>query len=154
MTIETPRFGTIEFEEEDVLRFPEGLLGFEECKRYVVLRHGEESPFFWLQSLERAEIAFLVADPASFQPEYAPEMPPGVAQLLRLTEETPRLVYAILSIPPGKPELMTANLAGPIVVNVAERLACQVVVEDDRWSVKHPIFEEVGGTDQNASTAA
>ncbi len=154
MTVETRRFGTIEFEEEDVLLFPEGILGFEECMRYVVLKHGEGSPFFWLQSLDRPEVAFLVADPAGFEPEYSPEMPPGVAQFLRLDETTPRLVYAILSIPHGKPEQMTANLAGPIVVNVTERLACQVVVEDGEWSTKHPVFEGAGGTEPSAATAA
>ncbi|MER3466449.1 MAG: hypothetical protein C4340_04800 [Armatimonadota bacterium] len=154
MNVETLRFGTIEFEEDEVLLFPEGILGFEECKRYVVLQHGECSPFFWLQSLDRPEVAFLVADPAGFEPTYAPEMPPGVAQLLRLDENTPRLVYAILSIPHGKPKQMTANLAGPIVVNVAERLACQVVVEDGQWSTKHPVFVGSGGEEQSASTAA
>ncbi|MER3462795.1 MAG: flagellar assembly protein FliW, partial [Armatimonadota bacterium] len=49
---------------------------------------------------------------------------------------------------------MTANLAGPIVVNVAERLACQVVVEDGQWSTKHPVFVGSGGEEQSASAAA
>lgn len=154
MTINTVRFGPIEFEEEDILLFPEGILGFEDCTRYVVLRHGEKGVFLWLQSLDRPDVAFLVADPASFEPNYAPEMPPGVAHLLKLSADTPRLVYAILSIPPGKPQQMTANLAGPIVINVVERLACQVVVEDGAWSTKHPVFDGSEGTDRSASVAA
>lgn len=154
MNVATPRFGTIEFEEDDVLLFPEGILGFEDCRRYIVLRHGEDSPFLWLQSVDRPEIAFLVTDPAHFEPNYSPEMPPGVAQLLRLDENTPRLVYTILSIPRGKPEQMTANLAGPIVVNLAERLACQVVVEDGEWSTKHPVFAGSDRAEHDESAAA
>jgi flagellar assembly factor FliW len=153
MQIETPRFGTIEYQAEDVLTFPEGILGFEECKRYIVLRHRDDSPFLWLQSLDVPQVAFLVTDPAAIVPDYAPEMPAPVARMLELDENTPRLVYVILSIPPGKPHEMTANLAGPLLINVEKRTACQVVVEDEQWTTKHRVFPEPA-REQEAADAA
>lgn len=137
---ETKRFGTIQIEEEDVVRFDQGLLGFPACTRYVVLCPDEESPFRWLQSLDEGALAFLVTDPVHFVPDYAPEMAQSEADVLQLEPETPRLVYTIVTIPPGKPEEMSINLAGPIVVNAASRTAKQVVLDSGEYPIRHRPF--------------
>lgn len=142
MIFQSARFGEIEFATEDVVTLSDGLLGFEENTRYVVLQHGDGGPFRWLQSIEDANLAFLIVDPAYFVPEYAPLLENSQAQALGLTEGTPRLVYTIVTIPKGKPEEMTLNLAGPIVINAQTRMACQVIVEDESCSVRHRVFEK------------
>ncbi|MBS1710522.1 MAG: flagellar assembly protein FliW [Armatimonadetes bacterium] len=146
--IETARFGTIEFCDADLVTLAEGILGFPGQTRYLVIQHKEGSPFCWLQSADDGALAFLVVDPAYYVPDYAPELPDETARQLELGEETPRLVYTIVTIPKGKPDDMTLNLAGPILINLEKRLAKQVVVEDVRYAIRHRVFpkEEMGQT--------
>lgn len=143
MTVETTRFGMIDCTEDDLVELPEGLLGFPDQRRFVVVEHKEGSPFRWLQSADDPNLAFLVINPGNFRTDYSPELPSTPANELELTEETPTVVYAIVSIPPGKPEEMTANLAGPIVINAETRTGMQVVIEDDKWQIRHPILDDL-----------
>lgn len=151
MTLTTTRFGTIEYTDEDILTLKDGPLGFPGLERFVVVSHKEGSVFRWLQSIDDPSLAFLVLDPGEFRPDYSPAMPEEVAGELELAEETPRIVYAIVSIPPGKPEEMTANLAGPIVVNAEKRVAKQVVVEEPEWHTKHPLLSELKALTEKAA---
>lgn len=145
--IETTRFGTLECSPQDVVDFPDGLLGFPEARRFVVIQHKEGSQYYWLQSVEQGGLAFLVVDPGVCVAEYAPEMPQSVAEALELSEDTPRLVYTIVTIPRGKPEEMTVNLAGPLLINLANRRGKQVVLDTDVYPLKHRVFsvEEKSG---------
>lgn len=143
MQVPTTRFGTIECTETDVVTMPDGLFGFPLCTRFLILNHRDGSSFRWLQSLDEPDIAFLAIDPTEFNLGYEPELPDYVAESLELEEETPRLVFALVSIPPGSPADMTANLAGPVVINAENRLAAQVVVEDSKWTTRHRILDEM-----------
>ncbi len=145
--VSTTRFGEIHVDDADVVTFTEGLVGFADARRFVLIQHKEGSPFRWMQCLEVADLAFLVVDPAVFVPDYAPEMPSGVVRQLNLQEETPRLVYTTVTIPRGRPNDMTLNLAGPIVVNLATQTAIQVVLEDDRYPIRQRVFpaQDAGG---------
>ena len=140
--LKSTRFGTIEFAKEDVVEFVSGLVGFEKLRSFIFIEHADNSPFRWMQSLDDPNVAFLVVDPVHYVPQYAPEMPQAIAEQLDLEPETARLVYTIVTIPPGKPEEMTINLAGPIVINAERRTAQQIVVEDEAMSVKHRVFEK------------
>ncbi|MBS1705334.1 MAG: flagellar assembly protein FliW [Armatimonadetes bacterium] len=135
--ITTSRFGVIEYLDDDVVTLHGGLLGFGQLSQYLVLEHKPGSPFRWLQSVEEAEVAFLVCDPAHFCADYAPELDNSIAKDLGLEEETPRLVFAVVSIPKGKPEDLTLNLAGPILVNMLTRHGKQVVLEDPAYEIKY-----------------
>jgi len=138
-TISTTRFGQFEFDELDVVTFPTGILGFPGHQRFVLVAHKENSPFRWLQSVDEGNLAFLVVDPMTFFPHYAPEMESSDAAYLQLSEESPRLVYTMVTIPKGLPESMTVNLAGPIVINAETRYAKQIVLTDDDYGTKHPV---------------
>lgn len=139
--VQTTRFGTIEVDEEAIITFTQGLLGFEQYRRYVVLCLDEKSPFRWLQSLEEPSLAFVVIEPRHFMPDYAPTISDADAQALHLDADTPVLTFVIVTIPPGQPEQMTVNLLGPIVINAATRVAKQVIVEDEGYTTKHSILE-------------
>lgn len=142
LTTETARFGRIAYTNEDVVTFEHGLVGFPSLNGFVLIQHKEDSPFRWLQSIDEGEMAFLVVDPAHYVDGYSPEVPDFEAEAVGLKEETPRLVYTIVSIPPGKPEDMTINLAGPIVVNLETGKARQVVIEDACYSIRHKVFQK------------
>ncbi len=145
--VETTRFGVVEFSEEDVVTFANGILGFPDARRYLVIHHKEDSPFRWLQNVEYGDLAFLVADPAHYVPTYAPELPDQIAEELNLSEESPRLVYTMVTIPKGKPDGMTLNLAGPLLINLESRQARQVVLEDQRYPIRYKVFAQ--GDDGN-----
>lgn len=152
MKIDTARFGTVEFTEEDTLTFQDGLLGFPDQRHFLILNHREKSPFRWLQSIEDPNTAFLMLDPAHFHPDYAPELPDGIAEELELGPETPRIVYTFISIPQGRPQDMTANLSGPIIINAERKTGRQVVLEDPQWTPKHRILKELKSLCEQIST--
>lgn len=141
--IDTTRFGRIEVDEEAVITFSQGLFGFEGYRQFVVLSTDEASPFRWLQSLEEPSLAFVVIEPRHFMPSYAPTISDIDAQALGLDADTACLTFVVVTIPQGKPEEMTANLMGPIIVNPETRMARQVIVEDDCYSTKHGILQEL-----------
>ena len=148
--VETTRFGVVEFSEEDVVTFADGILGFPDARRFLVIHHKEDSPFRWLQNVEYGDLAFLVADPAHYVPGYAPELPDQIAEELNLSEESPRLVYTMVTIPKGKPDGMTLNLAGPLLINLESRQARQVVLEDQRYPIRYKVFAQGDGGNQAA----
>lgn len=137
----TPRFGAIEFLNEDVVSFPEGILGFADKREFLLLQHRDGSPFRWLQSLDDPSLAFLVVPPEEFIENYAPVISDEDAASVGLSEDTPRLVYTIVTIPQGKPEEMTINLAGPIVINAISRVARQLVLQSEGYAVKQRILD-------------
>ena len=142
MAINTTRFGELEFEQADQVTFFSGIVGFPDLRQFVLIQHKEDSPYRWLQSTEDGAVAFLVVDPSAHVTGYAPQMPQTVAVQLGMNQETPRLVYTIITIPRGRPHEMTVNLAGPIVVNAETGQAVQVVLEDEAYAIRHRVFPE------------
>jgi len=136
--VQTTRFGEVEYSPEDVVTFPEGIIGFPQCKSYLVLNHKEGSPFRWLQSVDNPGLAFLLVEPTHYVADYKPEVAPSALNSIEINEDSLMLVYTVVTIPKGNPEGMTLNLAGPLVINATNRLARQLVLEDPRWSLKHP----------------
>lgn len=149
MTLTGTRFGQIEYSEQDVVRFEDGLIGFPDLKHFVLICTKANSPFRWLQSLEQPDLAFLVADPEHFVADYAPVISMNQAISLGLDEETPRLLLTTATIPAGKPELMTLNLAGPLIINAQTRCGKQVVLEDEAYTIKHRVFQEANRVSEN-----
>jgi flagellar assembly factor FliW len=128
MTLKGTRFGSIEFAKSDVIQFPDGMIGFQNLRKYVVVHTKEGSPYRWLQSVEEPKLAFLVSVPESFVGEYAPEISNSEAESLGLKPETPQ------------PTLATANLAAPVIINLETRQAKQVILEDEAYTIRYPIF--------------
>jgi len=141
LKVSTSRFGTIEIEEKQVIHLLNGMIGFPEEKRFVLLRHAEESPFFWFQSVENDSLAFVLTDPLWFQPDYDIEISPEDAEGLELDRASEGIqTLVVVSIHPsnGKSEI-TANLLGPIVINLRNRLAKQIVLYRSPYSHRHPV---------------
>ena len=70
MLVQTTRFGPVEVDESRLLEFPAGLLGFSRARRFALLQPDDRGVFFWLQSVESADVAFVVTDPCLWAPEY------------------------------------------------------------------------------------
>ncbi len=141
MKITTSRFGTIEVEEQEVIHLENGMIGFPDEKRFVLLRHHEESPFFWFQSVEKEDLAFVLTDPFWFQPDYDIEISQEDAESLGLrspSEGIQTLVVVNIHSSNGTSEI-TANLLGPIIINLRNRLAKQIVLYRTPYSHRHPL---------------
>ncbi|HWP30864.1 MAG TPA: flagellar assembly protein FliW [Fimbriimonadales bacterium] len=154
MKIPTTRFGEIKVEEKQIIDIPGGLVGFPQCERFVLLEHLKESPYRWLQSVDEPSVAFLVINPSSIVKDYAIRLNPEVAESLYLSEETLKMVLAIVSVPLGKSKEATVNLVAPIVVNSEKRLGKQLILEDTDWSIHHRIYgtsEEVRSVEEKAA---
>ena len=150
ITIETSRFGEIEVAEDRIFEFIQPLLGFEQLKSFVLVDHAPDSPFKWLQSTEDANVAFIVTNPVNFGIVYEFTVPEEETQRLDLTNAEDALVLTIVYIPQGAPHLMTANLAGPIIINLRNRNGMQLVLSDSKFNTKHRLIPDTDKTAQES----
>lgn len=134
------RFGTLDYNEEDIVTLSDGLVGFPAHTRFLLLEHKPGSPFRWLQSIDEAGVAFLVANPSHYLPNYELVLGDAHVARLSLTPETPTLVFTTATIPHGRPNDLTLNLAGPIVINVETRTGRQIVLENEAYTTQHRVF--------------
>ena len=167
MQIQTTRFGAVTIEEGDLIILPEGLLGFNDLRKFVILEDPDDLVFAWLQSCEKPQVAFPILEPELFSSEYKVRLNKTDRELIKLpavasgapgaadsksaavsvvasakTGDRSIRVFTIVTIP-NDVTLMTANLKAPIILNIASRLAKQVVTQDNDHPIKHPIFNEL-----------
>ena len=95
-------------------------------------------------------MAFLVVPPFAYVPDYDPVVKAEIAEALGLLEDTPRLIFTMVTIPPGQPEEMTINLAGPLVINADTRMAKQVVIEHEAYTIRHRVFVKADRISESA----
>jgi flagellar assembly factor FliW len=142
LKIQTSRFGEIEVVEADVLTLPEGLIGFPELVKYVLLDHDTDSPFKWLQSVDDGAMAFVVISPLTFRPDYTVEVTEDEISNLQLSAAEDAVISVIVTIPMD-PKKMSANLKAPLVFNLKNRIGKQLIVKDSQYQTKHFIMEEL-----------
>ena len=140
MKVATKAYGLIDVNERQRISFPSGLLGFETYRDYVLL-DAERQPFYWLQSLDVGQIAFVLINPFLFRPDYEMSIDNEELLPIGITDPEKALIFSIVTIPSEGP--MTANLQGPLVINRDNRLGIQAVLTDSRWKTKHDIIAEL-----------
>jgi len=137
VNVVTTRFGTILASESDLVRVPDGLVGFRDLTLFVQLPDPKVAGLSWLQSVTAPEIAFgLVAPPLALN-DYRIELRPGDRAALELDDERSALVYVILNR--GEGGGLTVNLQGPLVFNPVKRLCRQLVLTSSRYAVRYPL---------------
>lgn len=130
MKITTSRFGEVDILDEGVLTFPSGLIGFPQYTRFALLGDERASGYRWLQSIEEGELAFVVVDPALLKQDYQVNVQDDALAELGYQEGDALAILTIVTIPPGRPEKATANLRGPLVVNLRNCLGKQVILNE------------------------
>ena len=138
MNVQTSRFGTVEVSDERIIDFSAVLLGFSNFKRFALLQPDEEGVFFWLQSTEAPELAFVVTDPTRGAGEYEATIRREQMEDLELGKLEDAQVFVIVN---KYDQTLTANLQGPIVVNTVNRRAMQLVLAEKRWTTRHDIAQ-------------
>lgn len=142
MKVKTDRFGEIEVDEKRIVHFREGIPAFEDEREFVILPYDEESPYYFMQSLRKPELAFLLTMPFLFFPEYEIEIDDATLKDLDITDQESVSLYALVTIPNGSVRYMTANLLAPIVLNTKNMQAKQMVMEKSKYTTKHRLFPD------------
>lgn len=138
MLINTSRFGEVEVDPSRIIRFPKGLLGFPRHQQYVLLEAGQDSYFWWLQSVDMPELAFVVTDPSLFVPTYqVPLREEQMAEMGMASLEEAQ-VFVIVN---KREHVLTGNLQGPLIVHLASRVGEQLVLSDRRFTTRVPLVE-------------
>ncbi len=142
MDIQTLRFGKMDVQEDKVITFPRGILGFAKNKRYILFPHSENSPFFWLQSVDDGDLAFVVMNPQLVKADYRVDVDENVLKELDALQTESLEVVCIVTIPKTDPRRMTINLLGPIIINAKNRCAVQIICDKQSYSHRHPVVSE------------
>jgi len=129
MKIETTRFGKVEIEAGDILRFPTGVIGLETCRDWVLLADAQNQALGWLQSTTHPEVALAVVSPRRFVPDFQLRVARSELSPLELGQVRDAKVLVIV----GKNERsITLNLKAPLVINLQDRLGRQVVASGEQ----------------------
>jgi flagellar assembly factor FliW len=137
MIVQTSRFGAVEVDADRVISFTRGILGFPKYRQYVLIQPEPEATFYWLQSVEAADLAFVVTDPLLFVPDYQVPLREETRQDLGLSDLSEASVLVIVN---KVADLLTANLQGPLVIHATTRVAAQVVISEKKYQTRHPIL--------------
>lgn len=142
MQIKTKVFGEIIIDDDKIIHFPNGIIGFPELTEFTLI-HDEEKgtdSIHWLQSLQEPAFAMPVMDPLIVCPDYNPEADDELFNILGEIKPDELLVLVTVTVPHDLTK-MSVNLKGPIVINVSEKRALQIIVEGDAYQVKFPIYD-------------
>ena len=142
MKVNTTRFGLLSLEEEKIIDMPAGMLGFPDKRRFVILKHREDSPFFWYQCIDDPGLAFVITNPSLFDPDYKVDLTEALKTMTwDLAEMEHILVYVVVNIPKGCPGEMTGNFIGPILINQEKCQAVQTVIANSPYSHQYPLVK-------------
>lgn len=142
MQIMTKVFGEITVDDDKMICFPKGIIGFPDLKDFALI-HDEDKgadSIHWLQSVQEPGFAMPVMDPLVVCPDYNPEADDELLNNLGELKADDMLVLVTVTIPKDLTK-MSVNLKGPIVINAAERKAIQVIAEGDTYQVKYPVYD-------------
>ena len=139
VTFPSVKFGEVTVEASSILTFPDGVPGFERCKRYGLVSVDEEAPFLRLLSIDEPDVGFVILNPMLIWEDYNPHM--GQEDLAGLEIETTDdlEIHCIVTLS-SSADKVTANLKGPIAINTRTMKARQMILVDDRYTTKHSLL--------------
>jgi len=131
------RFGPLETRNSNVVEFPEGIPGFEHCRRWVLIGSDELTPLQCLLSLDAPEPSFLTVDPSLVVPDYTRH--PGPAAQAKISAEPGDGLLWIAIVTLTENKRGTVNLKAPIVINTTRMRGCQIILDDGAYPVDFPL---------------
>jgi len=143
MIINTTKFGEIDIDESRVFDFVLPIIGFDELHKYVLLDLNPDTLFKWLQSVEDNSLAFPVISVSSLNYDYSVDISDDVIQALDIKNSESLLVMNVTSIPQDNPKGTTINLLAPLIFNVDNQKAGQIVLSGSGYDISHPMFKEI-----------
>lgn len=146
MHINSRLFGEIDVDDNKIITFESGIIGFDECRHFTLLydsEKGNQKSIMWLQSVERPELAFPVADPMSISREYNPIVEDEWLEPIgEIKNEEDIYVLVILTVPSDLTR-MTANLKAPVIINTGTMKGCQLIVNNEEYQVRYNVYDYI-----------
>ncbi len=142
MKLTTRIFGEVEIDDSKIISFPNGIIGFPDLKKFVLMFDEEKGTdtIKWLQSIDEPTFAMPVMDPLIVCPDYKPEVDSNTVDLIGELSNDDLLILVTVTVPHDLKQ-MTVNLMGPFIINVKECKAVQTIVDNEDYPVKFPIYE-------------
>jgi len=131
------RFGEVEYDPDNLLVFPAGLIGFPTLHSFVVMPNRKQGPLFWIQSVEEPDIAFVLTDPTNFFLDYTVKPDNAERNSLQIGEEDECFVLTVVTVPPD--QKITLNLVAPILFAPKSNRAIQVILENTEYQSRTPL---------------
>ena len=139
MLIQTSRFGEIEVEENQIITFPSGLVGFSEDRRFVIREDDAAAPFLWLQSVDNNGLAFVMIEPHVSVSNYELALTQEHLKKLDAKNIEELSVFVLVTMSKEMKDV-TINLQGPLLFNPEKRLGLQFIIPDGKYSTRHLLF--------------
>lgn len=143
MLVKTRYFGEIDLTEDKIITFDNGIMGFEDYKKYTILYDSgkESSPAIsWFQSVDEESFALPVINPLLVKEDYNPTVEDNWLQELGELNEENLIILLVMTIPSDIKE-MSVNLKAPIIINSDTRKGVQMIVENKDYEVKYKIYD-------------
>lgn len=142
MKLNTKYHGIKEYKEEDIITFKKGLPGFEDLKKYILFPTEENELFNILHSIENEELGLIVISPFEIIKDYEFKLSDEKLKELKIILPEEVLVLNTVTLS-SKIENITTNLKAPIIINIKERLGEQIILDNEKYKIKHPLWREV-----------
>jgi flagellar assembly factor FliW len=131
------RFGEVEYDENNLLNFPTGIIGFPNLHHFIVMPNKKSGPLFWIQSVDDPDIAFVLTDPTNFFLDYAVIPENSERSILTIDENDECYVLSVVTVPPDLK--ITINLSAPILYAPKTNRAIQIILENSDYKPKTPL---------------
>ena len=142
MKLNTARFGEIEIEENRIFNFVMPIIGFDMLHKFIILDPNKDTLFKWLQSIEDPALAFPIISVSALNLDYTIDLPDNIVETLDIKNVESVLVMNITSIPQENPKGTTINLLAPLIFNLDNQSAAQVVLSGSGYDISYPMFKE------------
>ena len=129
----------INWTEDQVIRFLGGIPGFEAARKFIILSVPQYEPFHWMECVDGVPVRFAIINPLAFRPGYQPKIRKTDLDSLNIRDPKELLLYVIVTLKQPLSE-STANLMGPLFINIRERVGKQILIENDAYSLREPIL--------------
>lgn len=141
MEVNTRIFGTIDIEDDKLIQFVNGIVGFPQLTTFALIHDNEKNGGIqWLQSMQEPQFAIPVMNPLDILEDYNPQVEDELLKPIGGLDSENMLVLVTVAVPSDLTK-MSVNLRGPIVINAENRKACQVITEGEEYQVKFPIYD-------------
>lgn len=141
MKLNTKFHGIVEYNEEDVITFKKGLPGFENLRNFILIPLEENSIFTVLHSTEDEEVGLVLVSPFEVEKSYEFKLSDEKISDLKIQASEEVLIFNTVTLNSDVKEI-TINLKAPIIINIKEKLGEQIIIDNDKYKIKHPLFKE------------
>ncbi|KOA21048.1 flagellar assembly factor FliW [Clostridium homopropionicum DSM 5847] len=141
MKLQTKYHGIREYEENEVITFQKGIPGFETLKEFIFFPVEENEVFNILHAIEDESVGLVVISPFNVLKDYEIEIDEDLTNRLKLKKPEDVLVLNTVTVS-SQIDKITTNLRAPIIINIKEKLGEQIILNNDKYSVKQPLFKE------------